>query len=259
MSLNLFKKCIITLAVMVVFSCFSFAQQAVATTAAENADVGTAAVDKAVIDKITAKMNVLQMQVVSVTPSAVDGLYEVLTEKGIFYISKNTQFLVHGNIYDLDNEMESISEKSLAALRKNRLKAFTKDMIVYKAPQEKHVITVFTDTSCGYCQRLHKQMADYNKLGITVRYLAFPRGGLKSSAYHTMTSVWCADDQKLAMDEAMARREIEYKTCVNNIKEQYELGLLFGVNGTPAIVLEDGTLKPGYLPAKNLVQILEQK
>ena len=43
-------------------------------------------------------------------------------------------------------------------------------MIVYKAPKEQHVITVFTDITCGYCRKLHEQMADYNALGITVRY-----------------------------------------------------------------------------------------
>jgi len=144
-------------------------------------------------------------------------------------------------------------------LRQKKLKAFEKEMIVYKAPQEKHVITVFTDTSCGYCQKLHSEMADYNRLGITVRYLAFPRGGIKSATYNTMVSIWCADDQKLAMDNAKKRREIAPETCKNTVKEQYELGLFFGVNGTPAIILEDGSLKPGYLPADRLVQMLEQK
>ena len=263
MSLNLFKKCIVTVVAMLAFTCFSFAEQAVDkaidTTAVDNVELNIATVDNVVVDKMMAKLRELKVEVISVTPSVVDGLYEVLTDRGIYYVSKNTQFLVHGNIYDLDNEMENISEKSLVTERKKKLKSFEKEMIVYKAPQEKHVITVFTDTSCGYCQKLHAQMADYNKLGITVRYLAFPRGGLKSSAYHTMTSIWCADDQKLAMDNAKNRREVEYKTCENSVKEQYELGVFFGVNGTPAIVLEDGTLRPGYVPAEHLVKILEQK
>lgn len=253
MSLNMFKKRIVAAVAMLAFTCFSFAEQAVDKV------VETTAVDNVVVDKIMVKLRELKVEVLSVTPSVVDGLYEALTDRGIYYVSKNTQFLVHGNIYDLDNEMENISEKSLVTERKKKLKSFEKEMIVYKAAQEKYVITVFTDTSCGYCQKLHAEMADYNKLGITVRYLAFPRGGLKSSAYHTMTSIWCADDPKLAMDDAKNRREIEYKTCENSIKEQYDLGVFFGVNGTPAIVLEDGTLRPGYVPAEHLVKILEQK
>ena len=241
MFLNQFKKRLVIAVAMFVFTSFSFAAQAV---------------DKATFDKITAKMQKLKIEVTSVTPFVVEGLYEALTDKGIFYISENGQYLLQANIYDLDNNMENVSEKSLLALRKSRLKAFEKEMIVYKAPEEKHVITVFTDPSCGYCQKLHAGMADYHKQGITVRYLAFPRGGTRSSAYHTMTSIWCATDQKLAMDNAKKRREIEPKTCENSIKEQYELGLFFGVNGTPAIILEDGTLQPGYVPAERLVQML---
>lgn len=214
--------------------------------------------DQATIDSITNKLNTLQISVKTIKPSSVEGLYEVLTSSGVYYVSENTQFLVHGNIYDLDNKMENVTEKSLTVLRQEKLKAFEKDMIVYKAEEEKHVITVFTDTSCGYCQKLHSEMADYNKLGITVRYLAFPRGGLKSNTYNTMVSIWCADDPKLAMDNAKSRKPIESQTCTNTIKDQYELGQFFGVTGTPALVLADGSLQPGYLPAARLIQLLDQ-
>ena len=247
MSVSFFKKCVVVAIATLSFS--SFALQAT-----DSQPVGAA-----VVDKITTKMQALTIQVISVSPFAVDGLYEILTDKGIFYISKNMQFLIDGNVYDLDNKMSNLSEKSFATLRKSKLKNFEKDMIVYKAAQEKHVITVFTDTTCVYCRKLHAEMADYNKKGITVRYLAFPRGGLKSSTYNAMASIWCADDQKSALDNAKRGRAIASQTCKNTIKEQYELGLFFGVNGTPAIILEDGTLTPGYVPSTRLAQMLEQR
>lgn len=242
MQFTALKKRFIGALALITFSSFSMASAA----------------DQATIDSITKKLNTLQISVKTIEPSPVEGLYEVLTSSGVYYVSKNTQFLVHGNIYDLDNKMENVTEKSLTVLRQEKLKEFEKDMIVYKAEEEKHVITVFTDTSCGYCQKLHSEMADYNKLGITVRYLAFPRGGLKSNTYNTMVSIWCADDPKLAMDNAKLRKPIESKTCNNTIKDQYELGQFFGVTGTPALVLEDGSLQPGYLPAARLIQLLDQ-
>ncbi|KPU82996.1 thiol:disulfide interchange protein [Psychromonas sp. PRT-SC03] len=208
---------------------------------------------------ISKKMQQLSLQVSSIKASGVDGLYEVLTNSGIYYVSKNGQYLIYGNIYDIDNNMKNITENSLASLRQSKLQAFAKDMIVFKAPNEKHVITVFTDSSCAYCQKLHSEISDYNQLGITVRYLAFPRAGLDSSEYHIMTSIWCSDDPKLAMDKAMKHQQIETKQCSNSVKEQYELGLFFGVRGTPAIVLEDGSLKPGYLPADRLLKMLDVK
>jgi len=214
--------------------------------------------DQVVVDNITKKLNALDLSITSINAFSVDGLYEVLTDRGVYYVSENTQFLVNGNVYDLDNNMENITEKSLTVVRQERLKSFEKEMIVYKAEQEKHVITVFTDTSCGYCQKLHSEMDDYNNLGITVRYLAFPRGGLRSNAYNTMVSIWCADDEKTAMNNAKSRKKIDSKTCQNSVKDQYALGQFFGVSGTPALVLEDGSLQPGYLPAPRLLQLLEQ-
>lgn len=243
MQLTLLKKCFIGAFTLLAFSPFSFAVSA----------------DKVAVENIIQKLNSLDISVISIDSSPVEGLYEALTNRGVYYVSKDGQFLVHGNIYDLDNKMENITETSLAALRQEKLKAFEKNMIVYKADNEKHVITVFTDTSCGYCQKLHAEMADYNNFGITVRYLAFPRGGMRSSAYNTMVSIWCADDPKLAMDDAKARKNIDSKTCDNTVKEQHELGLFFGVTGTPALVLEDGSLQPGYLPAERLIKLLDQK
>lgn len=243
MQFTLIKKRFIATLALLAFSSFSIAS------------VG----DKDVIDNITKKLATLDIPVSHIKASSVDGLYEVLTDRGVYYVSENARFLVHGKIYDFDNHMENITEKSVSALRQERLKAFEKDMIVYKADKEKHVITVFTDTSCGYCQKLHSEMADYNNLGITVRYLAFPRAGINSNAYHTMVSVWCSDDPKLAMDNAKLRKQIDSKSCDNNVREQYALGQSFGVTGTPALILEDGSLQPGYLPAPRLFALLEQK
>ncbi|WP_413700094.1 bifunctional protein-disulfide isomerase/oxidoreductase DsbC [Psychromonas sp. KJ10-10] len=240
MQFTFLKKRFIGALAFVAFSTFSFT-----TTATP--------IDDAVIEKITQKISSLDISVKSISPAVIDGLYEVVTNQGVYYVSKDTQFFVSGSIYDIDNQMENITAKSSAVLGKDKLKSLEKDMIVYKAEQEKHVVTVFTDISCGYCQKLHSEMADYNNNGITVRYLAFPRGGLNSATYQSMVSIWCADDPKLAMDKGKSRQKVEYKSRENSVKEQYELGQFFGVRGTPSIVLEDGSLQPGYLPVGNLL------
>lgn len=243
MFLSFLNKCLSTTIVVMIFSSTVFASTEVSQKA---------------ISKITEKLTAMQINVSSVSPFVVDGLYEVLTNQGVYYISENAQFLIHGTVYDLDNDMENVSEKSVVTLRIAKLKEFEKDMIVYKAPDEKHVVTIFTDTNCGYCQKLHAEMADYHKQGITIRYLAFPRGGIRSGTYHSMVSIWCSDEPKQAMDAAKSRHQIESKTCKNNVKEQYELGLFFGVKGTPAMVFEDGSLNPGYVPADRLIKILDE-
>jgi len=120
-------------------------------------------------------------------------------------------------------------------------------------------VTVFTDVSCGYCRKLHSQIADYNKLGITVRYLAFPRAGVPSANADEMQAIWCAKDPLKAMTEAKAGKKVSAASCDAKIAEQYQLGNSFGVNGTPAIVLEDGNMIPGYQPPEDLLRTLEAR
>ena len=138
------------------------------------------------------------------------------------------------------------------------LKALEKEMIVYKAPQEKHVITVFTDITCGYCHKLHEEMKDYNALGITVRYLAFPRQGVQSQAEQDMKAIWCAKDRNKAFDDAMGGKGVQAATCDIDIANHYALGVQFGINGTPAIVLNDGYVVPGYQGPKEMKAFLDE-
>ena len=118
-------------------------------------------------------------------------------------------------------------------------------------------VLVFTDTDCGYCRKLHQEMADYNALGIEVRYVAYPRAGLGSPTYERMVSAWCAAEPLAALTRLKNGDSIPSKTCVNPVADQYELGQQIGLSGTPTIVLADGRMLPGYTPAAQLAEILE--
>ncbi|MNR46183.1 Thiol:disulfide interchange protein DsbC precursor [compost metagenome] len=119
---------------------------------------------------------------------------------------------------------------------------------------------MFTDTDCGYCQKLHSEVPELNRLGVEVRYVAFPRQGLQSPAYKELVSVWCAKDRQGAMNLAKTRQEVPAAECDNPVAKQYALGQMIGVSGTPAIVLANGKLIPGYQPAAQLAKLaLEAK
>lgn len=126
----------------------------------------------------------LDVEVISMQDSPIEGLYQAMTNRGVLYISRDGSKMFHGNLYDLDKGMKNLTEAALAGPRLAMMKPLEDHMLVYKAKDEKHVVTVFTDVSCGYCRKLHSQMADYNKLGITVRYLAFPRAGVQIGRAH---------------------------------------------------------------------------
>jgi thiol:disulfide interchange protein DsbC len=122
-----------------------------------------------------------------------------------------------------------------------------RDMVVFGPEDAKYTVDVFTDIDCPYCVRLHNQMAEYNRLGIRIRYLAFPRAGISSSSYDKWVSVWCSDDRQTAMGDAKNGKRIPAKKCDSPVKQQFALGRAVGVRGTPSLILENGHMIPGYV------------
>lgn len=198
----------------------------------------------------------LGMHPAEIKPSPVAGVKSVMTESGVIYITDDGRYILEGPMYDVSGPHPvNMSNQALMS----KLNALESQMIVYKAAQEKHVITVFTDITCGYCHKLHEQMKNYNDLGITVRYLAFPRSGINSKTAKDMQSIWCTGNRKQSFDAAMRGDDISAATCkTSDIAEHFNLGVKFGVTGTPAIVLQNGTLIPGYQPPKEMAAMLDQ-
>ncbi len=183
---------------------------------------------------------------------------EHLSTQRIFYTSAEGNFLIDGKLYDLQQGV-NLTEAAEQQVRQGMInKLDPKQMLIYPAKgEEKFVTTIFTDIDCPYCQKLHNGMAEMNEMGITVRYLFFPRAGLNTDSYNKAVSVWCAADRQKAMNEANARVAIESKSCDNPIKDHMALVREFDVSGTPAILFADGQLVPGYVPPKRLLQILK--
>ncbi|WNN47932.1 bifunctional protein-disulfide isomerase/oxidoreductase DsbC [Siccibacter colletis] len=212
----------------------------------------TAQADDAAIEASLAKLGVKSE---SIQPAPVAGMKSVLTNSGVLYVTDDGKHIIQGPLYDVSGAQPvNVTNKMLMT----RLNALEKEMIVYKAAKEQHVITVFTDITCGYCHKLHEEMKDYNALGITVRYLAFPRQGPQSEAEKGMQAIWCAKDRNKAFDAAMKNGEVPSASCDINIAKHYALGVQFGVQGTPALVLNDGYVVPGYQGPKELKALLDE-
>jgi thiol:disulfide interchange protein DsbC len=125
-------------------------------------------------------------------------------------------------------EREQFQPKRLAYLNELR----DADAIVFPASQAKYRVTVFTDIDCGYCRELHRHKKAEN--------------------------VWCAADRKAALTAAKAGKDNPEKVCENPVADQFKAGEKLGVSGTPAILLDDGRLLPGYLPPEDLLRVLEK-
>ena len=205
-----------------------------------------------------------QVPIVSVADAQFPGLYEVTLASGEnLYVNEVGSHFIVGEVYKVesDGRLVNLTEEGKKAGRIAQLAALNpEDMIIFPATGEtKAHMTVFTDTDCFYCRKLHKEMAKINEKGIEVRYLAFPRAGAGSKTAKVMESIWCADkkDQQTLFTQAKSGQEVPSLSCDNSpVMSQYELGQKMGVTGTPALVLEDGTLVPGYMPAAQLAKML---
>ena len=207
----------------------------------------------------TGHMQRMGFVVESARPAHIDGLMEVITDQGLVYASKDGRHTVSGRIYEITgSEPNNVSEAVLEAMRVKDLAQVEDTVIEYTAPNEKHVIHVFTDTSCGYCRQLHERIDEYLALGISVRYLAWPRNGMQSNAASDLKNAWCADDPQAALSAAKNDETITSSSCNDPVAQHYALGHKFGVRGTPAIVFESGRMLPGYVPPERLAAELDK-
>jgi thiol:disulfide interchange protein DsbC len=196
-------------------------------------------------------------QIDSINPSVVAGLYEVqITAGPILYVTANGDHFFLGDLFSVGVEgIVNLAERARDMDRKAMLATVDeKDMIIFPPIGEKKTsITVFTDVDCFYCQKLHKEVPAMNAMGIEVRYLAYPRSGIGGESYRKIASAWCADDRNAAITMLKNREDIPENVCAKNpVADQFMLGQQLGVRGTPALVLEDGQMLPGYVSADEL-------
>jgi len=223
---------------------------ALATTAGEN--------------PLVARLKALRpdLPVVMVHPTPVAGIQGIELEGGTFlYITDDGRHLFAGDLWAMDTNLTNLTDTFRNKKRMTRMtKIPIEEMIVFSPRKAaRQTIFVFTDVDCGYCRKLHLEMPAINDLGIEVRYLAYPREGIGSEPYKKLVSAWCADDRQTALTRLKAGQTVPAKTCANPVADQFRLGHLVGVTGTPAIITQTGELLPGYMPAKELALALGLK
>ncbi len=226
-----------------------------AATAANAALPGTT--DEAAVRTTVAKV-LPDMEIATVSPAPFAGFAEVVVQGRVFYVSNDGRYLIHGNLLDVTTN-ENLTRTSEGVQRKGELqKVGPERRIIFAAAAPKHRVTVFTDVDCGYCRKLHEQIADYNASGISVEYLFFPRSGPGSESFEQAVAVWCSDDRNAALTRAKAGTLLPHANCKNPVASDYVLGQRLGVDGTPAIYAESGVQIGGYLPPDEMLARLDE-
>lgn len=218
------------------------------------------------IDEARAKLLEAQpaLPLIDVRKSSLEGYFEVEVQDRsgpvVVYMDAQANYFFAGDlIFIRPSGLVNATELERNDKRKKLLDTLNEEEMVVFAPDESEIkttITVFTDIDCGYCRKLHDEVPELNRLGIAVRYMAYPRAGVGSASYDKIVSAWCAENPQVSLTLAKAGQEIKSRTCDNPVADHLALVGEFGLTGTPAIIYEDGTLQPGYLPAAALAQRL---
>lgn len=239
-------------------SLISLAATAVLAVGASSA---AAADDAAELEKVRQTVGEMfdMIEPEHVKGSPVDGWYTIQKGSIVAYISADGRYLLQGDLIDLDNQ-SNLSELARNDSRRDLMASVADEETIMFSPSEvKYTVSVFTDIDCTYCRRLHSQIQEYMAHGIAVRYLLYPRNGPASRSWNTSEEVWCANDRPNALTMAKLDRDFESSSCdASAVQDHYVIGRDVGLSGTPAIILDDGTLIGGYLPPDELKTRLEQ-
>lgn len=217
--------------------------------------------ESAEIEQVRQSVNKLlsgDQEATTITASPVPGVYEVMVGAQLYYVSADGKYLFRGKLFDIDKREDLTTPKEAMVKAKMIEQLGEENMLIFAPEKYEHTVTIFTDIDCSYCRKLHKEVKEYNDLGIRVRYLMYPRAGIGSSAYQKAVNVFCADDRNDALTRAKAGQDVEEKECENPVAKEYALGQTLGVTGTPSIFLENGELVPGYVPAKRMAAMLQE-
>ena len=201
------------------------------------------------------------MSVQSIKESQIENLFIVdIGDLQPIYASKNGEFFFYGELYAVEgNTLQNTTKDEINLKRKSILdEALSKDdFISFKSKNEKYRVTIFTDVDCGYCRKFHNEIKDFNDLGITVNYVAFPRSGLDSISYNKIVTAWCSEDPKSTLTKMKQGKDVQLSLCQDHpVETHFLLGQKIGITGTPAIIKSNGELLPGYLSPAELLNRL---
>lgn len=225
----------------------AFAAPAVQAQTADNAKL------ESVRDAVKRAFDV---EVTRVQPTDYANLYEVQLGGNIVYTNEKAEFVLAGNLVDAKTRrdvtterIEEISKVDFSTLPLAQAVKLVKGNGARK-------MAVFEDPNCGYCKKLHKELATMDN--VTVYTFLFPI--LAPDSVTKANNVWCAKDQATVWTDWMNKGvEPPEATCETPIEKNLALGQKLAVQGTPAIFFESGHRVNGYVPAARLNQELDRK
>ncbi len=223
-------------------SFYSFVIAFILSTSLAHADVASV---KAAMQKKFSREKILE-----VVKTPYFGLYEVAFEDSIVYTDEKLSYLFTGSIYDLKT-MQNLTEERAKKLYAVKFDALPFQYAFKEVKGDgKRRIAIFTDPNCPYCKRLEKEMQQVDNITVYRFILAILPGSAEKAR-----NIWCSNDREKIWRDALLNGVTppRAKPCdTNALAAVSRLAEKLRINGTPAIIFEDGTINPGAMPAEDI-------
>ncbi|ENV65125.1 hypothetical protein F949_00024 [Acinetobacter junii NIPH 182] len=192
-----------------------------------------------------------------INETPIKGIYEVVMGQNVAYTDEKGRYFIFGNLYDMH------SQKDITAEADNTTKVYfpnaeqLKNAIKEVKGNGQRKVVVFSDPDCPYCARLEQTLIGLDN--VTIYTFLYPLEQLHPTAKSTAINIWCSENPVKSMkDYMLAKIKPEIKTCKNPIDSNIAFGASFGVQGTPSLIFEDGTLVPGAMSLEAIEQQLQK-
>jgi thiol:disulfide interchange protein DsbC len=196
------------------------------------------------------------MEVSAVSKTAYGGLYEVVVDGQVAYVTSDGRYLMLGNIIDLETKRNLTAARN-AKLMEVKWSTLPLDKAIKEVKGNgSRMLAIFSDADCPYCRKLEPELEKLTN--VTIYTFLYPIEGLHPDAVPMSKRIWCESDRLKAWKAYMLKGEVPKSKgdCANPVDEIVALGGKLKVSGTPTIILENGQRIPGYVPADKLNQLL---
>ncbi len=202
--------------------------------------------------------------VLDVKMSEVPGLWmidAVLRGKKIpLYLDFSKKYLFSGNVIRLA-DWTNLSQK--AEQPAEHIVDFTsiplQDAVILGNPIAPLKIIVFDDPVCPFCRKLQPELLKIvsERKDVAFFIKMFPLRSHPGS-YEKAKTIICTKSDKL-LTASLAGQQIPPPLCeTDQVEKNEELGKKLNIHSTPTLIFPNGKVHIGYLPAKDILMLLEK-
>ena len=187
----------------------------------------------------------------TVRQSEVAGLFEVTMGRNVAFTDGSGRYFVFGHLFDMREQKDLTAQRLSDINRIDFAQLPLQDAIKTVRGDGSRKLAVFSDPDCPYCKGLESELAKLEH--VTIYTFLYPLDGLHPEAKGKAERVWCAADPAKAWAALMTTGKVaESQKCDTPIARINQLATSLGINGTPTIILQDGSLIPGAAPAAEI-------